>query len=104
MLYKPKGCDSCGNTGYKGRTGVHELLSMTPALRSLVYKEAPVSQLKSQAMDDGMRTLIQDGILKVIKGDTDIAQIQMLAGVWSSPSCELKFTKWDFDSEVTRLR
>ena len=81
MLYKPKGCDSCGNTGYKGRTGVHELLSMTPALRSLVYKEAPVSQLKSQAMDDGMRTLIQDGILKVIKGDTDIAQIQMLAGV-----------------------
>ncbi len=81
MLHKPKGCDRCGNTGYKGRTGVHELLSMTPALRSLVYKEAPVSQLKAQAMEDGMRTLIQDGILKVLKGDTDIAQIQMLAGV-----------------------
>jgi type II secretory ATPase GspE/PulE/Tfp pilus assembly ATPase PilB-like protein len=80
LLHKPKGCEICGNTGYKGRTGVHELLSMTPALRSLVYKTAPVSQLKAQAMNDGMRTLIQDGILKVIKGDTDIAQIQMLAG------------------------
>tara|TARA_R110001632_G_scaffold55815_1_gene136466 strand:+ start:1967 stop:4177 length:2211 start_codon:yes stop_codon:yes gene_type:complete len=80
ILHKPKGCEICGNTGYKGRTGVHELLSMTPALRSLVYKTAPVSQLKAQAMNDGMRTLIQDGILKVIKGDTDIAQIQMLAG------------------------
>jgi type II secretory ATPase GspE/PulE/Tfp pilus assembly ATPase PilB-like protein len=79
-LYKAKGCEACGDTGYKGRTGVHELLGMTPELRSLVYKEAAVSEMKSQAMKDGMRTLVQDAIFKVIKGDTDIAQVQILGG------------------------
>lgn len=79
-LHRAKGCDNCGDTGYKGRTGVHELLSMTGELRSLVYKEASVSKMKEQAMKDGMRTLTQDAILKVIKGDTDIAQMQILGG------------------------
>jgi type II secretory ATPase GspE/PulE/Tfp pilus assembly ATPase PilB-like protein len=79
-LHRPKGCDNCGDTGYKGRTGVHELLTMTGELRSLVYKEASVSKMKAQAMNDGMRTLTQDAILKVIKGDTDIAQVQILGG------------------------
>lgn len=80
MLYRPKGCEECGDTGYKGRTGVHELLAMTPELRSLVYKEASVSAMKEQALKDGMRTLTQDGIFKVLKGDTDIAQVQIISG------------------------
>jgi type II secretory ATPase GspE/PulE/Tfp pilus assembly ATPase PilB-like protein len=80
MLKQGKGCEECGNTGYKGRTGVHELLAMTPGLRSLVYKEASVSEMKAQAMADGMRTLTQDGILKVLKGDSDIAQVQIISG------------------------
>lgn len=80
MLYHGKGCEECGDTGYKGRTGVHELLAMTPELRSLVYKEASVSEMKAQAMKDGMRTLTQDGIFKVLKGDTDIAQVQIISG------------------------
>lgn len=80
MLHKAAGCESCGDTGYKGRTGVHELLSMTGELRALVYKEESVSKMKAQAMSDGMRTLTQDAILKVIKGDTDIPQMQALGG------------------------
>jgi type II secretory ATPase GspE/PulE/Tfp pilus assembly ATPase PilB-like protein len=80
MLYRAKGCDKCGNTGYKGRTGVHELLGMTNELRAMVYKEAAVSEMKAQAMNDGMRTLTQDAVLKVLKGDTDIAQVQILGG------------------------
>ncbi len=80
MLYRPAGCEECGDTGYRGRTGVHELLAMTPDLRSLVYKEAAVTAMKQQALKDGMRTLIQDGIFKVIKGDTDIAQVQVISG------------------------
>ena len=80
MLYKGKGCEECGDTGYKGRTGVHELLAMTGELRSLVYKEASVHDMKAQAMNDGMRTLTQDGILKVLQGDTDIPQIQIISG------------------------
>ncbi len=80
MLYRGKGCDACGDTGYKGRTGLHELLSMSNELRALIYKEASVHEMKAQAMLDGMRTLTQDGILKVIKGDTDIAQVQIISG------------------------
>lgn len=79
-LHKGAGCEECGDTGYKGRTGVHELLAMTGELRSLVYKEASVHAMKDQAMSDGMRTLTQDGILKVLKGDTDIAQVQIISG------------------------
>ena len=79
-LYKAKGCSECGNTGYKGRTGVHELLGMTPELRSLVYKESSVAQMKKQATDDGMRTLAQDAIFKVLKGDTDLVQVQIVSG------------------------
>jgi type II secretory ATPase GspE/PulE/Tfp pilus assembly ATPase PilB-like protein len=80
VLYKGKGCDECCDSGYKGRTGVHELLTMTTKLRSLVYKEASVHDMKAQAMNDGMRTLAQDGMLKVLKGDTDIPQIQIISG------------------------
>lgn len=79
-LYRPKGCQECDGTGYKGRTGVHELLSMTPDLRSMIYKGASIPELKAQAMRDGMRTLTQDTILKVIKGDADLAQIQIISG------------------------
>lgn len=80
QLHRAKGCEECGDTGYRGRTGVHELLGMTPALRSLVYKEASVAEMKQQAMQDGMRTLVQDAIYKVIKGDTDLAQVQIVGG------------------------
>lgn len=79
-LCRGKGCDECGGTGYKGRTGVHELLAMTPELRALVYKEAAVSEMAAQASKDGMRTLVQDGIYKVLKGDTDLAQVQIISG------------------------
>jgi type II secretory ATPase GspE/PulE/Tfp pilus assembly ATPase PilB-like protein len=79
-LYKGEGCENCGGTGYKGRTGVHELLGMSPELRGMVYKETSVPEMKEQAARDGMRTLTQDAILKVLKGDTDIAQVQILSG------------------------
>jgi len=80
MLHKAGGCEDCGDTGYKGRTGVHELLGMTQDLRTLVYKESSVAEMKVQAMKDGMRTLTQDAILKVLKGDTDLAQVQIISG------------------------
>lgn len=84
-LYKAAGCVECNNTGYKGRTGVHELLRMTPDLRGLVYKGTSISEVKKQAMQDGMRTLAQDVILKVLKGEVDLVQAQILtgSGIWS---------------------
>jgi type II secretory ATPase GspE/PulE/Tfp pilus assembly ATPase PilB-like protein len=53
---------------------------MSPELRGMVYKETSVPEMKEQAARDGMRTLTQDAILKVLKGDTDIAQVQILSG------------------------
>jgi type II secretory ATPase GspE/PulE/Tfp pilus assembly ATPase PilB-like protein len=79
-LQKKSGCEKCDNTGYKGRTCVHELLVMTPELRALIFSKAAISEIKKQAMQDGMRTLVQDAILKVLKGDTDFAQAQILSG------------------------
>ncbi len=79
-LHKAKGCSECDDTGYSGRTGVHELLTMTPQLRQLIFKNASISAMKSLAMQEGMRTLTQDAVLKVLSGDADIAQIQSISG------------------------
>lgn len=81
ILYQTTGCKLCNDSGYRGRTAVHELLTMTGALRGLIYQSASVSQLAQQASQDGMRTLMQDGLQKVLRGLTDIKQIQILGGV-----------------------
>lgn len=79
-ICRAKGCKDCDDTGYTGRTGVHELLTMTPELRGLIYKGSSIPEMKKQAIADGMRTLTQDAIYKVIKGDIDIPQMQVLSG------------------------
>jgi type II secretory ATPase GspE/PulE/Tfp pilus assembly ATPase PilB-like protein len=80
QLHRGSGCEKCDDTGYKGRTSVHELLFMTPEIRALIFSNSAVSAIKKQAMQDGMRTLVQDAILKVLKGDIDLAQAQILSG------------------------
>jgi len=75
-LYKAVGCSQCGDSGYRGRTGVHELLVATPAMKELVYRRATASELKDMAVAEGMRTLMQDSIVKLLKGQTDIAQVR----------------------------
>ncbi len=77
-LHGPQGCKHCNMTGYRGRTGIHELLQVTPALRELVYAGATVAELRNQALKDGMRTLLQDGILKILKGDIDFKQLRQV--------------------------
>lgn len=78
-VYKPKGCEKCGNTGYRGRTGIHELLVASDKIKGLIYKEAGISELKEQGLKEGMRTLMQDGIQKMLAGQTDIDQIRKVA-------------------------
>ncbi len=77
-LYKPVGCDNCNMTGYRGRTGIHELLQVTPKLRELIFQKATVPIIREQAIKDGMRTLLQDGIKKIIKGDLDFKQLRQI--------------------------
>ncbi len=75
-LYRPKGCAKCGNTGYKGRMGIHELLVATDEMKRKIQKREPIEELRKQAMRDGMTTLLQDGIQKVVQGITDFKQVR----------------------------
>ncbi len=74
-LCRAVGCAECGDSGYKGRTGVHELLVGTHELQSMIYKKADLADLTAQAIKDGMRTLKQDGIHKIFLGLTDYEQL-----------------------------
>jgi type II secretory ATPase GspE/PulE/Tfp pilus assembly ATPase PilB-like protein len=69
-------CDACGGTGYKGRLGLHELMVGTDAVKKLIQEHARVAQLVAQALEDGMRTLKQDGMEKVLQGITDMKQVR----------------------------
>src|SRR5687767_4404043 len=75
-LYRPKGCPKCTNTGYKGRMGIHELLVATDEMKRRIQKRETIEELRKQAMRDGMTTLLQDGIQKVVKGVTDFKQVR----------------------------
>jgi type II secretory ATPase GspE/PulE/Tfp pilus assembly ATPase PilB-like protein len=75
-LYRPKGCEKCSDTGYKGRLGVHELMEGTPEIKKKIKKQASTEELFSQASEEGMTTLRQDGIMKVFQGLTDIMEIR----------------------------
>ncbi|MCG2776875.1 MAG: GspE/PulE family protein, partial [Desulfobacterales bacterium] len=76
FLYRPKGCPVCGNSGYRGRTAIHELLVGTDNLKSLIQNRAKMAELRKQAIKDGMATLMQDGIRKVCLGLTDLIQVR----------------------------
>ena len=78
-LYRAVGCDHCSNTGYRGRLGLHELMVVTPSIKRLIQKHALMSDLLDGALTDGMLTLKQDGIIKVLQGQTDIGQVRSVA-------------------------
>jgi type II secretory ATPase GspE/PulE/Tfp pilus assembly ATPase PilB-like protein len=76
MLYRPVGCDHCANTGYRGRAGIHELMMVSRGLRRLIQTGGRVEELQKEALGNGMRTLRQDGIEKVLSGVTTIEEIR----------------------------
>ncbi|MEO8035832.1 MAG: pilus assembly protein, partial [Acidobacteriota bacterium] len=78
-LYKPKGCTACGNSGFKGRVGVHELLVGTDEVKRAVQRRAPIDELRKVALDQGMRTLLQDALEKMFKGMVDYKQARAIA-------------------------
>jgi type II secretory ATPase GspE/PulE/Tfp pilus assembly ATPase PilB-like protein len=69
-------CAKCGGSGYKGRMGIHELLVASDEIKRMVQKRTPVEELRRQAIREGMSTLLQDGIEKVLKGHTDFKQVR----------------------------
>ena len=79
VLYRGKGCETCKNTGYKGRTGLHELLIGTDDIKRMIQKRATAEELLKVARQQGMTTLVQDGVIKVIQGWTDFKQVKAVA-------------------------
>jgi type II secretory ATPase GspE/PulE/Tfp pilus assembly ATPase PilB-like protein len=75
-FYAAGGCDTCGNTGYKGRAGIHELLIGTDQIKKNIQEHARVAEMFATALEQGMRTLKQDGMEKVLLGITDMVQVR----------------------------
>ena len=70
------GCDKCGGTGFRGRAGIHELMAVSRRIRTLIQTGARAEELQKIALSEGMRTLRQDGIEKVLAGITTIAEVR----------------------------
>ena len=79
-LYHGSGCDKCNYTGYKGRTGIFELIPITPSIEKIITTNPTHYQIRQQAIQEGMITMYQDGILKVIKGITTLEEIERVSG------------------------
>ena len=75
MLYRPTGCRACRHTGYQGRHGIFELLLTTDPIRQLVHDRSGTWAIKNAALQQGMKTLRQDGWLKVLSGSTSIEEV-----------------------------
>jgi type II secretory ATPase GspE/PulE/Tfp pilus assembly ATPase PilB-like protein len=69
------GCDKCGGTGYRGRAGIHELMAVSRRIRTLIQTGARAEELQKTALSEGMRTLRQDGIEKMLQGLTDLPEV-----------------------------
>ena len=74
-FYKGTGCSSCGDTGYRGRAGLYEVMELTPALRRMILQGGSADELKEKAIEEGMLTLRMDGIMKLRKGITTLEEI-----------------------------
>jgi type II secretory ATPase GspE/PulE/Tfp pilus assembly ATPase PilB-like protein len=78
-VFKPKGCPACHGTGYKGRTGIHELLVFDKAIRELIVGSPSIEAIRAAARKAGMRTLREAGLAKVLAGVTCFDEVARVA-------------------------
>lgn len=78
-FYKPGACEDCGQTGYKGRTAIFEVMQITDAITRLIMERADTAQIRKQAIQDGMTLLVQDGVRKIKEGVTTIDEVLAVA-------------------------
>ena len=74
-LMKKGGCEKCGGTGYRGRIALHEMIVGTERMKTAIKKAIPVEEIRVIAIQDGMRTLLMDGVQKIFQGLTDLSQV-----------------------------
>jgi len=75
-FYKPVGCDKCGGSGFKGRCGLHELLVASDRLKKAIQEHARVAEMLAICLEEGMRTLKQDGMEKCLMGVTHMKEVR----------------------------
>ena len=75
-VWEPVGCDKCNLTGYKGRIGIFEAIRITPGIEAAVLLNPSEREIQVAASDQGMLTMRQDGIIKVLKGATAISELR----------------------------
>ena len=75
QMYHGAGCDKCGRTGYKGRKGIFEIFKVDDTIQRLIFDHAPATLLRQRAREMGMRTLREDGMLKVASGMTSLSEV-----------------------------
>ncbi|MBX3357537.1 MAG: Flp pilus assembly complex ATPase component TadA [Phycisphaeraceae bacterium] len=80
-VLKPVGCSNCNNTGFRGRQAIFEMMQMNSEIRELAFNKASISQLRKAAINNGMRSLVHDGKLKVLRGVTTPDEIAKMAQV-----------------------
>jgi len=74
-FYVGKGCEKCFNTGYRGRTGIYEVMLITEKIQDLIYRRESAGKIKKHALESGMKTLRMDGARKVLAGITTVAEV-----------------------------
>ncbi len=75
LFFRGKGCKQCGDSGYKGRIGIYEVLEVTAGIRDAIVANKPVSEIQKLALDAGMITMLQDGFIKAKNGVTTIEEV-----------------------------
>jgi type II secretory ATPase GspE/PulE/Tfp pilus assembly ATPase PilB-like protein len=78
-IFRETGCEHCSHKGFKGRLGLHEVLTVTPAIHRLIQTRATLDEVLGEARRSGLRTLKQDGILKVLAGHTTLTQVRAVS-------------------------
>ncbi|MDP9173992.1 MAG: Flp pilus assembly complex ATPase component TadA [Planctomycetota bacterium] len=80
-LFKPRGCEFCTNTGFRGRLGIFEVMQMSTQIRTLAFERAPTNRIRKAALAGGMKSLLADGRLKVLAGVTTAEEIVKVAQI-----------------------
>lgn len=78
-FYEPAGCDQCGNTGYSGRVGLYEIMEISTKIKEAIITGESSVAINEMAIDDGMISLEQDGIMKALNGLTSLEEVYAAA-------------------------
>jgi type IV pilus assembly protein PilB len=81
IIYKPRGCDYCTSTGFRGRIGIFELMHMNNEIRTLAFERAPTNKIRKAALAGGMKSLLADGRIKVLSGITTAEEVVKVAQI-----------------------